>query len=66
MKASMMFHPSDKSSRAMFYRAHDQIAARNEAICEMQRGPNPLSPDELRRAMSRPIGQLPASHKKTD
>jgi hypothetical protein len=43
------FHPSDKSSRAMFYRSHDVIAERNRTFFAIQNGPNPLTPDEIRR-----------------
>jgi hypothetical protein len=42
-------HPSDKSARAMFYRAHDQIAERNRHFFAIQNGPNPLTADEIRR-----------------
>jgi hypothetical protein len=43
------FHPSDKSARAMFYRAHDQIAERNRHSFAIQNGPNPLTSAEIRR-----------------
>jgi hypothetical protein len=47
------FHPSDKSARAMFYRAHNQIAEGKLTFFAIQNGPNPLP---LRRS-----GALPRS-----
>jgi hypothetical protein len=50
MRASHhFFHLSDKSQRAMFYRAHDKIAERNRHFFAIQNGPNPLTPAEIRR-----------------
>jgi hypothetical protein len=42
------FHPLDKSQRAMFYRAHDQVAERNRHFFAVQNGPNPLTASEIR------------------
>jgi hypothetical protein len=49
----MRFHPLDKSSKAMFARAHDQIADGNAAFMEVMTGPNPLTPEEVDRLVAR-------------
>jgi hypothetical protein len=40
------FHPSDRSSQAMFYRAHDRMMDKLKTFNEIQSGPNPLTDDE--------------------
>lgn len=47
------FDPRDKSPRAMFYRAHNQIAQRDEIFMEIMTGPNPLTPDDVARLIER-------------
>lgn len=43
------FHPSDRSAKAMFCRAHDQMMGKLRTFAEIQAGPNPLTDDERRR-----------------
>ena len=46
--ASMYFHPSDKSSVAMFYRSHASLAERDQAFMEMLNHPtNPLTSKDI-------------------
>ena len=49
-----MFDPRDKSSRAMFYRAHAQISDRDQAFTEMLNNPaNPLTPENVDQLVAR-------------
>ena len=49
-----MFHPRDRSSRAMFYHAHAQIADRDQAFTEMLNNPaNPLTPEDVDHLVAR-------------
>lgn len=51
--ARNMFDPRDKSSRAMFYRAHAQIADRDQAFMETLNHPtNPLTPEDVDRLVA--------------
>lgn len=43
------FHPLDKSPRARYWAAHDQVAQSNQAVAEMMGGPRPLTEEELGR-----------------
>lgn len=48
------FNPSDKSSKAMFYRSHDALAARNAAFMELLTHPtNPLTPEDVDKLVAR-------------
>jgi hypothetical protein len=52
--AASHFAHNDKSQKAMYYRAHDKLAARNEAFMEMLNHPtNPLTAADLRRLIAR-------------
>ena len=52
--ASHYFRYNDKSSRAMYYRAHDQIAGVNELFMELLNHPtNPLTPADVDRLVAR-------------
>lgn len=48
-----MFHPLDKSPRAMFYRAHDHMMGQLHAYNEIMTGDNPLTKEERRRMATR-------------
>ena len=52
-KASHMFAPNDRSSRAMFYRSHDRYMGRLHAFADIMAGPNPLTATDLERLRAR-------------
>ncbi len=53
-KISTAFDTRDKSGRAMFYRANDQIAGVNELFMELLNHPtNPLTPADVDRLVAR-------------
>lgn len=52
-RAGDYFHPRDRSSVAMFYRAHDQVFGKLVQLAEIQNGPNPLTEEEWSRMQAR-------------